>query len=773
MGGLFLKMILIFYFEEMSLTVYTKSFACCNAPGDEAALTNYVWFNPEDYSDYHSVSDSRDSKINIYVKLISVKSIKPQMFYILNQHDSISKGKIGMSFLQRKTTEISLREEIQVSLYILGSEKNILLGEITFEIGTRNKSHDTGQSLIVESFKIIISKYFTEQILTIGQEILIEFNGCIYILLIKNLEVAPLDESSTAAVPCFGMLTTSTLIKLTASSKSTLRLIGETGQLASLFQSDWNFEKMGIGGLDKEASDIFRRAFASRILPPAIIQRLGIKHVKGILLYGPPGTGKTLIARQIGKMLNTTSPKICNGPEIFGKYVGESEGNIRALFAEAKDDYQKLGESSPLHIIIFDEIDAICRTRGSSFESPVHDAVVNQLLSEIDGIDAANNVIVIGMTNRKDMLDEALLRPGRLEIHMEIGLPDEKGRLQIFKIHTQKIRDNGFLSFDVNLTDLAAFTKNYTGAEIEGVVKSASSFAISRHIDMSSANPTQKDVESMKIERQDFLLALKEVRPVFGASNDIPKSMKHGIVEYSSQVTEMLTTLMTYINQIQISSWTNQTSICILGQPNSGKTSIAEWISEKCAFPFIRTITPDMFVAHTDIQKANVIVKTFSDAYRSSFSIIILDDLEILIEYIDQYHFCNMVLQAILAFLKKSPPKGHKLLIVATMRSISENLHLNSSFDIIIKAPPVLFGNELKFVFDNVSELMMAETAKSIIDKMEILLIEKYGSEILGKIGFGIKDVWSAIELGLISSSNDADITRIAKLLYEHCLLLD
>ena len=111
---------------------------------------------------------------------------------------------------------------------------------------------------------------------------------------------------------------------------------GKAQARQSIINPDWDFSKMGIGGLDDQFNTIFRRAFASRVFPPEIIEQLGCKHVKGVLLYGPPGTGKTLMARQIGQMLNAREPKIVNGPEVLDKYVGESEAKIRALFAEAE-----------------------------------------------------------------------------------------------------------------------------------------------------------------------------------------------------------------------------------------------------------------------------------------------------------------------------------------------------------------------------------------------------------------------------------------------------
>lgn len=141
---------------------------------------------------------------------------------------------------------------------------------------------------------------------------------------------------------------------------------------------------MGIGGLDTEFNEIFRRAFASRVFPPGLVEKLGIQHVKGIILHGPPGTGKTLIARQIGKMLNAREPKVVNGPEVLSKYVGASEENIRKLFADAEKEYKEKGDESGLHIIIFDELDAIFKQRGSTNNGTgVGDTVVNQLLSKV------------------------------------------------------------------------------------------------------------------------------------------------------------------------------------------------------------------------------------------------------------------------------------------------------------------------------------------------------------------------------------------------------
>lgn len=158
----------------------------------------------------------------------------------------------------------------------------------------------------------------------------------------------------------------------------------DSSSAKALIKADFKFEDLGIGGLDAEFSAIFRRAFASRIFPPSIVEKLGVQHVKGLLLYGPPGTGKTLMARQIGKMLNAREPKIVSGPEVLSKFVGQSEENVRKLFADAEAEYKAKGEESSLHIIILDELDAICRQRGSRGDSTgVGDSVVNQLLAKV------------------------------------------------------------------------------------------------------------------------------------------------------------------------------------------------------------------------------------------------------------------------------------------------------------------------------------------------------------------------------------------------------
>lgn len=141
---------------------------------------------------------------------------------------------------------------------------------------------------------------------------------------------------------------------------------------------------------------------------------------------------------------------------------------------------------------------------------------MNQLLTNLDGVEALNNVIVIGMTNRKDLIDEAVLRPGRLEVHIEIGLPDEDGRVQIFKIHTKKLREENLLHKNVNVEEMSKVAKNYTGAEIEAVVKNASSYAMTKGNDIMDFTKELEIKAGTVIEQRDFIKAITEIVPGFG-----------------------------------------------------------------------------------------------------------------------------------------------------------------------------------------------------------------------------------------------------------------
>lgn len=397
---------------------------------------------------------------------------------------------------------------------------------------------------------------------------------------------------------------------------------------------------------------------------------MGIKHVRGVLLHGPPGTGKTLIARQIGLMLQGREPKVVNGPEVLNKYVGESEANIRRLFEEAEKEQQERGDKSSLHVIIFDEIDAICKSRGStSSGTGVQDSLVNQLLSKIDGVGSLNNVLLIGMTNRIDLLDEALLRPGRFELKIKVGLPNEDGREQIFRIHTKKLVTNNMLADDVDAREIAKKTRNFSGAEIEGLVRCATSYAINQCVDSKNLQIDQEKLKSIKVASSDFDLALKEIVPAFGVpSKDLERCTANGIVIWGEPMKEFVREGELLLDLIRHSERTNLVSVLIEGTPLSGKTALAAHLATLSGFPMVRFVSAENMVGfHAKLQ---YIHRMFEDAYRSPQSVVIVDDIERIIDYCPLgERFSNALLQALMVLVKKA--SEFKLLIICTTSNIN------------------------------------------------------------------------------------------------------
>ncbi|KIK29070.1 hypothetical protein PISMIDRAFT_672474 [Pisolithus microcarpus 441] len=548
-------------------------------------------------------------------------------------------------------------------------------------------------------------------VLAPGGILTVDFKGDKLKLVVASMTVVELPDGRLGGkTPIeMGVLMQKTDVNILKEGDSPMRLKSGAKRAATnaIIAPNFKFEDMGIGGLDEEFGAIFRRAFASRVFPPALVEKLGIQHVKGILLYGPPGTGKTLIARQIGKMLNAREPKIVNGPEILSKYVGASEENIRKLFADAEKEYKDKGDESGLHIIIFDELDAVFKHRGTTNSGTgVGDSVVNQLLSKMDGVDRLNNILVIGMTNRLDMIDEALLRPGRLEVHMEISLPDARGRYQILRIHTAKMRTNRVMDDDVDLEELAELTKNYSGAEIEGFVKSATSFALNRHVKVGTLAGISDDVENLRVNRDDFMRALDEIKPAYGVSEeDITDIVKNGIITFDLDIQDILQKGNLFANQVARSDRTPRVSVLLHGLPGSGKTTLAATIAAKSDFPFIKIISPNRMVGFSEAQKVAAITKIFQDSYKSPLSVIIVDNIERLLDwtYLGN-RFSNAVLQTLLVLIAQKPPKGRRLLVLATssLGSHLVDLGFTEVFDAQIKVPPISNLEQLDVVLRDV-----------------------------------------------------------------------
>ncbi len=257
-----------------------------------------------------------------------------------------------------------------------------------------------------------------------------------------------------------------------------------------------------VGGLDKLKEELLE-AVEWPMKYKEAFDYVNVESPKGILLHGPPGTGKTLIAKALAKMTESNFISI-KGPELLSKWVGESEKGVREIFRKAR-------QAAPC-IIFLDEVDALVPRRGSGDSSShVTENVVSQILTEIDGLEELHNVLIIGATNRLDIIDEALLRPGRFDRIIEVPTPDSKGRQHIFEIHTKKKP----LASDVSIVKLVELTDGFSGAEIAAVANRAAITALKRYV-----NGKSKNIKEIKISQEDLLDSINKVKP----GRDVPIS---------------------------------------------------------------------------------------------------------------------------------------------------------------------------------------------------------------------------------------------------------
>lgn len=614
-----------------------------NCPDNSYAFKGCIILNTALFVDKFNASKEYVAKIGLH-------------YYPIANNSSLTKNQCMMNFYQRRETSI----EDTNNMKILPKDSfktpfhGLILLKLSVSVHTKNMI-----CINEEEFIKSVKKWFIENntIITANRTFVYNYEQ-------SNAEHILILKVSTFVIGShtddYHFVTNTTFLEVNLSEN----IVTETN---SIFNMNLNLVELGVGGLDSEFSEMFRRAFTSRMLKPDTVNMLGVKHIKGILLYGPPGCGKTLIVRKLCKMINSVEPKIVNGPEIMSKYVGESEEKMRRLFVDAEEEYKKKKDHSQLHVIVFDEIDSLCRTRGTTTGTGVNDSIVNQLLTKFDGVNEMNNVIIIGMTNRIDMIDPALLRPGRFELQLRFSLPDESGRVQILTIHTKKLKDANKLDLDVNIKDLSLKTENFTGAEIEGLVNSARSYALQRAVTYDESMNINES--AIVVKKEDFDLALNEIKPRFGLDMSVKDQMSpYGILMYSEEFKSFYESVCKDITNFTNSA--NKQMLCFVkGRSGSGRTNLSLHLAVKTGYTFVKYISGKNIVGLSDLQTASYIKNCFDDADKSNQSVIVFDDIEDIIgwvysDFTGVAKFSNIVCSTIKSLINYSV--NNKRLVIFT-----------------------------------------------------------------------------------------------------------
>lgn len=375
-----------------------------------------------------------------------------------------------------------------------------------------------------------------------------------------------------------------------------------------------------IGGCDRQLG-LIREMIELPLRHPQLFSNLGIKPPRGILMYGPPGSGKTLIARAIANETGAYFLMI-NGPEIMSKMAGESEGNLRQAFKDAEDHAPS--------IIFIDEIDSIAPNRDKT-GGEVERRVVSQLLTLMDGIKSRSNVVVIAATNRPNTIDPALRRFGRFDREIDIGVPDEVGRLQILAIHTKKMK----LDDDVDLDTIAHDTHGFVGADLASLCTEAAMLCIRAKLDLIDLEDETIDVEvlnAMKVTMDDFRTALKDANPSTLRETVVEVPNIHwddigGLEDVKQELRETVQYPLQYPELFDRFHLDPSRGVLFYGPPGCGKTLLAKAIATECQANFISIKGPELLSMWFGESESNV-RNIFDKARQASPCLLFFDELD-------------------------------------------------------------------------------------------------------------------------------------------------
>src|SRR5919202_1058857 len=375
-----------------------------------------------------------------------------------------------------------------------------------------------------------------------------------------------------------------------------------------------------IGGLKNEVQKV-REMIELPLRHPEIFERIGIEAPKGVLLYGPPGTGKTLLAKAVANETNANFYSI-GGPEIMSKFYGESEERLRDTFRQAQ-------ENSP-SIIFIDEIDSIAPKR-EEVSGDVEKRVVSRLLTLMDGISARGKLVVIGATNRPNALDPALRRPGRFDREIEIGIPDEQGRLDILLIHTRGMP----LTEDVDLQSIARITHGFVGADLEALSKEAAMRSLRRilpEINLEQPNIPAEILNKIKVTKQDFDEALRDVQPsamreVLVQKPNVSWDEIGGLQQVKEELAEAIEWPLRHADLFAQADVNPPKGILLYGPPGTGKTMIAKAVAATSEANFISIKGPELISKWVGESEKGV-REVFRKARQAAPCVVFFDELD-------------------------------------------------------------------------------------------------------------------------------------------------
>jgi transitional endoplasmic reticulum ATPase len=375
-----------------------------------------------------------------------------------------------------------------------------------------------------------------------------------------------------------------------------------------------------IGGLKNEVQKV-REMIELPLRHPEIFERIGIEAPKGVLLHGPPGTGKTLLAKAVANETNANFYSI-SGPEIMSKFHGESEERIREVFKEA--------EQNAPSIIFIDEIDSIAPKR-EEVSGDVEKRVVSQILTLMDGISSRGKIVVIGATNRPNALDPALRRPGRFDREIEIGIPDEQGRLDIMLIHTRGMP----LTEDVNLESIAKVTHGFVGADLEALSKEAAMRSLRRilpEINLDQSKIPLEVLNRIKVTKQDFDEALKDVQPsalreVLVERPNVKWEDIGGLQQIKEELAEAIEWPLKHADLFTEADVKPPKGILLYGPPGTGKTMIAKAVAATSGANFISIKGPELISKWVGESEKGV-REVFRKARQAAPCVVFFDELD-------------------------------------------------------------------------------------------------------------------------------------------------